>query len=86
MNRWAAALGHYWSRKVDVINRGFSGYNSRWGLTILDDAVLTLQPQLVMIFFGANDASVDQSPNHIDLEEYELNMEHMVETIQEVRH
>lgn len=26
---WVAMLSDWWSRKVDVFNRGFSGYNSR---------------------------------------------------------
>jgi lysophospholipase L1-like esterase len=32
---WVACLSNYWTRKVDVINRGFSGYNSRWGMHVI---------------------------------------------------
>jgi lysophospholipase L1-like esterase len=31
---WVASLSNYWTRKVDVINRGFSGYNSKMGMYI----------------------------------------------------
>lgn len=27
---WATALCSWYARKADVVNRGFSGYNSRW--------------------------------------------------------
>jgi lysophospholipase L1-like esterase len=37
---------------MDVLNRGYSGYNSRWALTVLDDAVVQLKPDLVVLFFG----------------------------------
>lgn len=28
---WGARLSHHYMRKADVLNRGFSGYNSAWG-------------------------------------------------------
>ena len=28
---WAAALAHYYGRRADVYNRGYGGYNTRWG-------------------------------------------------------
>lgn len=27
---WGLQLSSYWQGKVDVLNRGFSGYNTRW--------------------------------------------------------
>ena len=33
---WAAMLAEKLQRKADVVNRGFSGYNSRWCRVILD--------------------------------------------------
>jgi lysophospholipase L1-like esterase len=59
---WGAALTHAYQRKVDVVNRGFSGYNSRWALQLLD----RIFPEdraaghilLATIFFGANDAAL----------------------------
>eukprot|EP01042_Synura_sphagnicola_P005138 gene5138-6547_t len=27
---WVAKLADWWTRRVDVLNRGYSGYNSRW--------------------------------------------------------
>jgi hypothetical protein len=33
---WGAMLAHKLQRRCDVINRGFSGYNSKWCRMILD--------------------------------------------------
>lgn len=32
---WGARLADHYARKADVINRGFSGYNTTWGLAAL---------------------------------------------------
>jgi lysophospholipase L1-like esterase len=43
-------------RSADIINRGFSGYNSRWALAILPQLIAQhggAHPALVTIFFGS---------------------------------
>lgn len=69
---WGAALAHHFARKVDVVLRGYSGYNTRWALKVLDRAVAGIgssatgggeqQQQPVVaaatVFFGANDAAL----------------------------
>merc|ERR1740139_1438883 len=67
---WGSLLSSVYSRRADVFNRGFSGYNSRHGLDVLpkllpeittssslskDDGHNTL---FWTIFFGANDATL----------------------------
>ena len=59
-----SSLSAYWVRRVDVINRGYGGYNSQWGLKILDEAVVAM-PTVVIIFFGANDAVDPQVPQSV---------------------
>jgi lysophospholipase L1-like esterase len=60
---WANLLADTYQRRVDVINRGYSGYNSRWAVNVLDH-VFPLQPpeahgiQLATVFLGANDAAL----------------------------
>lgn len=61
LSRWTGRLANYWTRKVDVINRGYSGYNTVLGLNILEEMVLPLNPAFITIFFGANDASIKES-------------------------
>ena len=59
--RWAGQLSDYWTRKVDVINRGYSGYNTNIALKIMKDVTCSLRPNVITIFFGANDAAVESS-------------------------
>eukprot|EP00245_Coleochaete_scutata_P014879 TRINITY_DN6439_c0_g1_i1.p1 TRINITY_DN6439_c0_g1~~TRINITY_DN6439_c0_g1_i1.p1 ORF type:complete len:257 (+),score=36.94 TRINITY_DN6439_c0_g1_i1:165-935(+) len=84
---WGAALSDRYARKADVILRGYSGYNTRWALYLLDrvfpcdshDA-----PALVTIFFGANDASLPDSGSsrqHVPISEYESNLRAIINHI-----
>lgn len=49
-------------RKCDVLNRGFSGYNTRWAKIILPRLIrkgnALDSPVAVTIFFGANDSAL----------------------------
>lgn len=66
-----SALAHVYARRLDVINRGFSGYNTEWCLPllkrILPEGVEKGQSKilLLIIFLGANDATLHQSPQHV---------------------
>lgn len=64
---WLALLSHWWERRFDVVNRGFSGYNTRWAMALLDRLFPhgeVVPVGLVTIFFGANDAVVPGAPQH----------------------
>ena len=69
-----------------MLNRGFSGFNSRWGLSMIKDVVISHRPHLVIIFFGANDAVIEEGGSFVPLDEYKKNLETMVTTIQTVSH
>ncbi|KAK9265630.1 hypothetical protein L1049_021514 [Liquidambar formosana] len=64
---WGASLAHHFSRSVDVVLRGYSGYNTRWALHVLERVFPAVDsggegvgdgvaPLAVTVFFGANDA------------------------------
>ncbi|BBN07888.1 isoamyl acetate esterase [Marchantia polymorpha subsp. ruderalis] len=58
---WGAALADLYQRKADVLLRGFSGWNTRRALELMQEMFpknLPTQPSLVVVFFGANDAAV----------------------------
>lgn len=84
---WGAAIAHAYSRKADVVLRGYSGYNSRWALFLLSHIFapgLAASPIAVTIFFGANDAALLEGTGrrqHVPLKEYEDNLRKMVEHI-----
>ncbi|CAM9266186.1 unnamed protein product [Chrysoparadoxa australica] len=88
-NGWLAQLADYFSRRAHVVNQGYSGYNTRWGCTMLDglfkqerNPVGTGETILVTIFFGANDAQLAPGRQHVPVEEYGKNLECMVRHIQ----
>jgi isoamyl acetate esterase len=70
-------------RRVDIINRGFSGYNTRHALPLLPliyptstspslstSPTPTPQIPLLTIWFGANDAVLKGNAQHVPLAEY----------------
>jgi lysophospholipase L1-like esterase len=63
---WASALADAYTRRVDIVNRGYSGYNSRWALTLLDyvfPPAASADARLATVFFGANDAALPDRPS-----------------------
>ena len=72
---WAGRLANRYQRRADVLNRGYSGYNTRWILEHVrrDTGVVPGggATKLVTCFFGANDASLPEHNlrQHVPLEE-----------------
>ncbi|KAF2448698.1 SGNH hydrolase [Karstenula rhodostoma CBS 690.94] len=80
---FSAGLQHEYIRRLDVVNRGFSGYTSRQALKILPHIVpspSTANIRLLVVFLGANDASRPGAENkqHVPLEEYVSNLEKII--------
>ncbi|KAK9936545.1 hypothetical protein M0R45_013381 [Rubus argutus] len=83
---WGASLAHHFSRTVDVVLRGYSGYNTRWALKVLERAFPGCDdggeaPLAVTVFFGANDASLPDRYSafqHVPLDEYKQNLRSIV--------
>lgn len=60
---WGSLLANAYQRRADVVSRGYSGYNSRWALQLLDavfpqPSAAAPPPRLATVFFGANDAAL----------------------------
>ncbi|GMH16792.1 hypothetical protein Nepgr_018633 [Nepenthes gracilis] len=82
---WGAALANNFSRKADVFNRGYGGYNTRWALFLLHQIFplhgLMKPPVAATIFFGANDAALfgrSSERQHVPVEEYKENLRKIV--------
>lgn len=81
---WGSALADNYSRKADIVNRGYGGYNTRWALFLLHHLFplgLADPPVAVTIFFGANDAALPERNSerqHVPTEEYKENLKKMV--------
>lgn len=69
----------FFYRKCDVVNRGLSGYNSRWGRILLPHILpldLLKDTVIATVFFGANDASLPEiAPDkYVSVEDYSANL------------
>ncbi|CAG5117182.1 unnamed protein product [Candidula unifasciata] len=81
---WGSLLSDYLQRRCDVLNRGFSGYNTRWCKYVLPqvlDETLAKETVALVIFLGANDSCWHElNPRqHVPLDEYKLNLREMIE-------
>ncbi|GAX25392.1 hypothetical protein FisN_5Lh490 [Fistulifera solaris] len=81
---WGGHLANVYQRRADVINRGFSGYNTNFFLRLpMED--FPSDTSLVTIFFGANDASLkDENPHHyVSLEDYAQNLKTILDRVRQ---
>eukprot|EP00054_Salpingoeca_dolichothecata_P023899 m.160964 g.160964 ORF g.160964 m.160964 type:complete len:231 (-) comp24836_c0_seq9:193-885(-) len=80
---WAAQLADLLIRKVDVLNRGFSGFTTNR----IEPAMSRIFPPaqqhlLTTVFFGANDAS--SGGQHVPLDVYANSLDRIIQHIQKV--
>ncbi|XVF25687.1 hypothetical protein REPUB_Repub13aG0235200 [Reevesia pubescens] len=84
---WGASLANHFSRTVDVVLRGYSGYNTRWALKVFDRVFPGVETGgsegtlAVTVFFGANDACLTDryaAFQHVPLNEYKKNLHSIV--------
>ncbi|KAG2678876.1 hypothetical protein I3760_11G024500 [Carya illinoinensis] len=86
---WGAALADTYSRKADIVNRGYGGYNTRWALFLLHHLFpldSTKPPVAATVFFGANDAALlgrSSERQHVPIEEYKENLRKIVRHLKE---
>jgi lysophospholipase L1-like esterase len=89
---WCSFVANLMTRKADVYNRGFGGYNTRWAKYLLpflfpvrkDD--VTPKHLLVTVWFGANDAAAPTERVSVPLEEYTENLRHIVAYLRQCAH
>jgi len=71
---FGAALSDVYRRKLEVVQKGFSGYNTGHALWILPQIIPepseASRIELMTVFFGANDAVLPELPQYIPLAEY----------------
>ncbi|GFP94362.1 GDSL esterase/lipase cprd49 [Phtheirospermum japonicum] len=81
---WGAILADLYARKADVVLRGYSGWNTRMALEILEKVFpkdAAVQPSLVVLYFGGNDATNPHPSGlgaHVPLPEFVENMKKMI--------
>lgn len=70
---FAPALRDDYIRRLDVVNRGFSGYTSQLGLEVLPQFMpdpSQANVRMMTVCFGANDATLPGNAQHVPLAEY----------------
>ena len=83
---FVTALSHYFTRRADVLNRGYSGYTTRSLLKALRQldpghaGFLSSSPfpTLLTLCLGANDRVLPQFPQHVPLLEFRENLETLI--------
>jgi len=78
---WIALMADKWPQQTDFLNRGHSGHTTRHALELMRQGVLG-NPNVVVVFFGANDACLPSVEHHVPLEEYRANLKTIVKTLQ----
>lgn len=78
---FGARLSDAYIRKLDIVNRGLSGYNTTQALQILPRIMpkpSQARVRVMWIFFGANDARLPNTPGgpqqHVPLEKFKDNL------------
>jgi len=71
-----------------VINRGLSGYNTTWAIPCFEQCLVPTSVQqthpkirILLVWFGANDACIPPSPQHVPLEQFKKNLSQIVHLI-----
>jgi len=86
--KWVSKLANHLSGKCDVINRGFSGYNTRMLAHFLPTSDI-VHPDMVkrnmatLVFLGANDSVEPDQGQHVPVDEYMANLVQILEFLKE---
>ncbi|KAJ2893223.1 isoamyl acetate-hydrolyzing esterase, partial [Coemansia aciculifera] len=83
---WVSQLSNAYIRRMDVVNRGFSGFTSRWVLPLMSEVLSASQPKprILTILLGSNDSLLPAHPRHVPIDEFEANIRGMVATVAEL--
>ncbi len=79
----------YYKGRADVLNRGFSGYNTNGAKIatqemIANDYTLNKQPTLVIIMFGSNDCVTEGFSQYVSVENYEKNLSEIINLLKSI--
>jgi lysophospholipase L1-like esterase len=82
---WGQLLINHYHVKADILNRGFSGYNTRMILPLVDSIFSSKieNVQLVTVWLGSNDSSI--SAQGVPVEEFKQNLSKIVDKIKQLQ-
>ncbi|GJE98141.1 SGNH hydrolase [Phanerochaete sordida] len=83
-------LSDAYIRKLDVVTRGFSGYNTQWILPVFEKVLAKRNErqnlakiQLLTIWLGANDATLPGEAQHVPLEAFKENLSKLIRMVKD---
>ncbi|KAK0450699.1 GDSL Lipase/Acylhydrolase [Armillaria borealis] len=81
-------LSYVYARKLDILNRGLSGYNTEWAIPVFEQCFAKQHEQehvpkvrILTIWFGANDACIKPSPQHVPLGQFTSNIKYLIDLV-----
>ncbi|PHT28576.1 GDSL esterase/lipase [Capsicum baccatum] len=88
---WGGALANTYGRRADVLIRGYAGFNTTWGLIMLQQLFPLDDPSPtplagITICFGANDAALVgrfSETKHVPIDEYKENLCKMTQHVKQ---
>ncbi|PWW79536.1 SGNH hydrolase [Tuber magnatum] len=79
---FGAALTDVYRRKIEVVGKGFSGYNTLHALELIPKIIppptTASRIRLITVFFGANDATLPNRSQHVPLDQYSENLKRII--------
>jgi isoamyl acetate esterase len=83
--KWLSLLSNYLHRKCDVINRGFSGYNTDHLRLILPQILEEFDAEStcgIILMMGSNDSTKSTNKlQHVPLERYKTNLSQIIDSL-----
>jgi isoamyl acetate esterase len=89
LHGWGTIVCNYYARRADVLNRGYSGYTTRWAVPALPHIFHSegqrRNVKLVTVFFGANDSCIKayNPRHHVPLHTYYNNVASTVQWLKD---
>lgn len=87
---WVAQMAHAYLRRLDILNRGFSGFNSRWAKHLLPQILPptaisqnSSQIKSMTLWFGSNDAQFSGYKCHVPLDEFKENLQSLIDMVKD---
>ncbi|OJA11935.1 hypothetical protein AZE42_06382, partial [Rhizopogon vesiculosus] len=85
---FAPLLAERYVRKLDVLNRGFIGYQTDWAIPACEEIfakqherLYVPKVKLLTIWYGANDAAPAPSTHHVPRDRFKENLSHLVQMV-----
>jgi len=83
---FAQRLAYLYARRLDIVNRGLSGYNTEWAMPVFEKTFPKKgspgsKVRLLVLWWGANDSCLRPSPQCLPLDKFVANLKTMISMV-----